>query len=103
MGRACVVEGDQNKRGDSVRASDSASLGCEPTVVLCGDREAVVYGCRRILLYTAEEIRFLVRRRCVCVLGRGLVCSSFSGGTVTVEGCISSIRYDNVGEGERLR
>ena len=97
------MEAHQNKRGARTGHSCSDMLGCEPTVVLCGDREAVVYGCRRILLYTTEEIRFLIRKRCVCVLGEELVCSSFSGGTVTVEGRILSIRYEDVEEGERVR
>lgn len=97
------MEEQQTKRKVRPKSPFSVAPVFEPMVVLHGEREAVVYGCRKILLYTAEEIRFSVRKRRLCVLGENLTCSSFSGGTVTVEGNISSIRYEGIEEGERLR
>ena len=63
-------------------------------VVLRGDREAVVYGCRKILYYGEREIRLSVGRCPLFVKGERLYCSSFSGGAVTVEGEIRLIGYE---------
>lgn len=75
------------------RLTNGAASFTEPLVVLRGQREATVYGCRKILLYTPPEIRLRMRKKHLCILGEGLCCTSFSGGTVTVEGKIDAIRY----------
>ena len=62
-------------------------------VSVMGGRRACVYGCRRILFYSPTEIRLLMAKEELSVLGRGLYCSSFSSGTVTVEGEIGGVLY----------
>ncbi len=68
----------------------------EPLIVLRGQHELTVYGCRKILLYTPPEIRLSMRKRQLCIFGKALSCTSFSGGAVTVEGMIEAIRYENM-------
>ena len=69
------------------------SIPARDTVVLCGERRVIVYSCQKILFYSPCEIRLLVAKRALSVLGERLYCSSFSGGTVTVEGRIDTVRY----------
>ena len=72
----------------------------EALTVMRGDREVVVYGCKKILLYTPQEIRLAIKKQCLCVCGADLFCTSISGGAVTVEGRIAAIRYlETVAEG----
>ncbi|MBQ9784531.1 MAG: YabP/YqfC family sporulation protein [Clostridia bacterium] len=70
--------------GDTFRAD---------SIVLRGEKTATVYGCRRILRYGRERVCLLQAKRRVCVSGEGLICTSFSAGTVTLEGRIAGVRY----------
>ena len=63
------------------------------TVVLSGQRSVTVYSCQKILFYSPCEIRLLVAKRALSVVGERLYCSSFTGGTVTVEGKIGAVRF----------
>ena len=81
------------------RWSQNFMIRSEPTVVLCGEGELTAYGCRRIVLYTQPEIRLAMRRKTLCICGDRLICTSFSAGTVTVEGEIRAIRYLEKTEG----
>ena len=63
------------------------------TVVLCGQRSVTLYNCQRILFYSPCEIRLLVAKRALSITGERLYCSSFTGGTVTVEGKIVGVTY----------
>ncbi len=72
---------------------------CLDSVVLRGDRCAVIYGCRRILCYENARICLLIAHRSVCVFGRELICTAFSAGSVTVEGKIDGVRYCESGCG----
>lgn len=63
------------------------------TVVLCGQRSVTVYSCQKILFYSPCEIRLLVAKRTLSVVGERLYCSSFTGGTVTVEGKITAVSF----------
>lgn len=58
-----------------------------------GEGSAVVYGCCRILSYGESRVCLARRNDRVCVWGEKLLCTSFSAGTVTVEGCITGVRY----------
>ena len=69
------------------------SLPARDTVVLCGQRSVIVYNCQKILFYSPCEIRLLVAKRALSVVGERLYCSSFTGGTVTVEGKIQTVTY----------
>lgn len=55
-------------------------------------------GCRRIIKYTPSEMVFSAGDFFVTVLGDRLLCTTFHGGTVTVEGKIDGISF--VGEAE---
>lgn len=77
----------------SHRLSQMGSPFSDCLVVLRGQGMATVYGCRKILLYTSPEIRLCMKKKQICIFGSELVCTSFSGGTVTVEGQIEGIRY----------
>ena len=71
----------------------SDAMPTRDTVVLCGQRSVTVYSCQKILFYSPCEIRLLVAKRALSVLGERLYCSSFTGGTVTVEGKITEVSY----------
>ena len=71
------------------------------TAILHGERGATVYGCRRILRYSPERICFCVGKKHVFVCGKGLLCTSFNAGCVSVEGQLDRIGYcKNVCAGE---
>ena len=74
-----------------------------PLVILHGEREAIVYGCRRILSYGGVEIRLCVGKKQLRITGRGLYCSSFSGNAVTVVGEIQDIGYEALSGGVMRR
>ena len=79
--------------GRMKRRYASEGFGELQTVVLRGRGEATVHGCRRILSYSPQEICFGMKRERLTVTGKGLYCSSFVGGTVTVMGRIDSFSY----------
>lgn len=62
-------------------------------VVMEGGRRAKIYGCRKILVYSPTEIRLSLAKEELCVIGERLFCSSFSAGTVTVEGLVGGVFY----------
>lgn len=64
------------------------------TLILRGRSRATVYGCRRILQYSPACIRLRVGKRTLAVFGGELVCSSFSGGALTVFGRIDAVRFE---------
>lgn len=64
------------------------------TVVLRGRTGATVYGCRRILCYTPQRIVFRVGKEALSVCGEDLYCTSFSSGTVSLEGSIRTISFE---------
>lgn len=65
-------------------------------IQLYGDHTLIAYGCRRILLYTQEEIRLSREKKAVLrVFGEGLCCTCFSAGAVTVQGHILGVRFDD--------
>lgn len=67
-----------------------------PLILLEGDRRLRVHGCRGILYYAPERICFSVGHRVLEASGRGMLCSSFSCGAVTVIGEFSSVRFLDV-------
>ena len=62
-------------------------------VVLYGDRRATVRGCRKILSYDPKEICFAQRTRNIRLCGRDLRCVSFTRGSATVEGILSTVEF----------
>ena len=69
-----------------------------PLVVLHGKREAELYDCKRILRYERERVLLLCGREEVLICGKGLVCATFSMGTVTVRGELLSVSFCKEGE-----
>ena len=65
---------------------------------LAGQRELTVRGCRRILSYGAECIRLSLGKTAVAICGESLLCTVFEAGSVTVEGRILSISFEEGGE-----
>lgn len=76
------------------------TLLSDALLVVRGQEEATVHGCRKILLYSPDEICLQMRHRILCVQGADLCCVSFSGGTVSLEGRIDSVRYIHAEKGE---
>lgn len=62
---------------------------------MCGREQIYVYGCRRIIKYTKEEIILLVKDFYLSVKGNDLVCLSYYCSAVGIEGCICSIDIDD--------
>ena len=82
---------------EKIRARYASGVAAEcDTVVLCGQRGVTVYGCRKILFYSPREIRFSLGKIALSVVGERLYCSSFTGGTVTVNGHVSGVSYVNL-------
>ena len=65
-------------------------------MTLSGQEELVVHGCRRILRYGQEEMALLLTEKCLCVRGKGLTCTAFGAGAVTVRGVIFSVCFEEV-------
>lgn len=55
-------------------------------------------GCRRIIKYTPCEMIFSARGFFVTVSGESMLCTTFHGGTVTVEGRIDGISFKGEAE-----
>lgn len=68
-------------------------------VVLRGQRSACVYGCRKILQYSPERICLQSGKRVVELVGKGMICTSFSGGAASVKGRILGVNF--LGDGEK--
>ena len=90
---------DNEKRGFFEYLSVKTEL---PSDALCGEvrvemrgRNLVfLSGCRRIIKYSAEEMILAVKGDLLSVKGTRLICSSYHGGTVSIEGSISSVSFE---------
>ncbi|MBQ9773233.1 MAG: YabP/YqfC family sporulation protein [Clostridia bacterium] len=82
---------ETNKRRASERLM--GDMLCADSVVLRGDRGVTAYGCRRILHYAADRICLSLGKRKLSVTGEGLICLSFSAGTVAMEGRVCGVHY----------
>ena len=90
-----MKQAKEKKRGQKRLPLSSAvtEVFSADTAVLRGEGGATVYGCHRILYYAPERICLAVGKRHVSVFGRGLICTAFSAGCVTLEGAVEGIRY----------
>ena len=68
----------------------------ETLLELRGRGQMLLRGCGPILIYTSEEIRVGLKRGCLSVRGRELICTSYRRGAVGVEGRISSVSFEEV-------
>ena len=91
---------NEEKRQEKTRLRERLSAhirqpGVSDTLILRGDSRVIVYGCRRILQYAPERICLRVGKRKLFIVGRGLICASFSGGAVTLTGRIEGIFFED--------
>lgn len=61
---------------------------------LRGRENLTVRGCRRILLYTEEEIRLLLCEYVLVIKGERLYCSSYYEDALRVDGIISALEIE---------
>ena len=71
--------------------SDAFSSGFG--IEMRGRRLLFLSGCQRIIKYTTTEMVFSAKGSFVTVVGKELICTTFHGGTVTVEGRIDGINF----------
>ena len=90
--RLTSAGGERSRRGHGV--SRAAALFDDRLIILRGESEMTVHGCKKILQYSTERICLLMRGRQLCICGNGLFCTSFSGGVITLEGRIDSVCYE---------
>lgn len=64
-------------------------------VELQGRNVLLVHGCRRILHYTPDILRFLMKGCVLCVEGKRLICHTYLAGAVGVEGQIDRICFED--------
>ena len=60
-----------------------------------GQNELMIQGCRKIAVYTEEEIFLLLRRGGIRVRGRRLTCISYHAGKIEIRGWITGIDFRN--------
>lgn len=95
----------ENKGGFIEFLSVKAAL---PSDALTGDfrleirgrNTLIMYGCRRILKYTPEEIVISAKGFAVSIGGQRLICSTFHNGVISIEGYISSTRFISEDKGD---
>ena len=71
----------------------SDALFGEVRIEVRGRELLLVSGCRRILKYSSEEIMLKLKGFCVCIDGRGLLCTAYHYGSVSIEGEICNISF----------
>ncbi len=79
-------------------ALPSDALLGEVRLEMRGSNLLFISGCRRIIKYAADQIIIGVKGRYIDIKGSCLLCTTYHYGTVTVEGCISSICFEGKGE-----
>ena len=70
-------------------------LSGELRVELCGRNQLLLHGCRRIIKYSADEMIISASSAVVRVRGKRLICSSFYGGTLSIDGYIIGFEFDD--------
>ena len=65
-------------------------------VELRGRGGVTVQGGGKILTYTPDLIRIQMKESCLSIVGKRLVCTSYFLGSVTVDGWISSVSFEEV-------
>ena len=69
-------------------------LGENDSLEMRGTRELMVRECRHIIHYADEEIRLALKEYVLIIRGEGLYCTSYSGGTVCVDGNIEGLKFE---------
>ncbi|MBQ8415322.1 MAG: YabP/YqfC family sporulation protein [Clostridia bacterium] len=86
-------DGAKKRLNLSKRGGIGGDLFLKDTLVLRDERSAVVYGCKRILLYEKDRICLSLGNKQITLLGEDLICTAFTAGSVTVEGVIHGTAY----------
>ncbi len=85
----------------SVKAElSSDALVGEARIELRGRNLLFIQGCRRILKYSPRHMILEVKGDRVSVKGERLVCTSYHGGTVSVEGLVSFVGFGDEEDSE---
>ncbi len=66
---------------------------------LSGQETLKVHGCCRILTYGEDRICLSLGKRVLAIEGKGLLCTAFEAGSVTVEGYVCTLSFEEK-EGE---
>ena len=69
------------------------SLAGEPRIELRGKNQLFIGGCRRIITYSPTLISLAVKGDELSVVGERLVCTAYHGGSISIEGAISSLSF----------
>ena len=69
------------------------TFGNIPTVEIKGNCEAIVYGCTKVLDYSADNIVLASDKKIINIDGGNLVMSDFTAGVISVCGSISCVRF----------
>ena len=64
------------------------------SIEITGDREAVIWGCRSILVYTEKLIRLETKEKDIVIEGEKLGCPAYGGGSIVISGRFKSISYE---------
>ena len=62
-------------------------------VEIRGSSNVCIHGCKKILLYTTEEVRVRLTGCILCVVGTGLYCTAYHAGVIEIDGLIHSVSY----------
>ncbi|MBQ9803048.1 MAG: YabP/YqfC family sporulation protein [Clostridia bacterium] len=68
-------------------------------LMLSGQEELTVRGCKKILVYERQTVTLSLGRVFLTVSGDALFCSAFGGGAVTLSGKIDTLSFS---KGERI-
>ena len=68
-------------------------LSRESMIEIRGRELITVHGCERIIRYLPDEIRIATAKGGVSILGARLVCISYSGKSVGIEGRIDKVLF----------
>lgn len=71
--------------------SDLLCGGCH--VEIRGRGNAVISGCRKILVYTPKEIRFKMSDCEISIKGKRLLCTSYCDSAIVIDGTIESVDF----------
>ena len=66
----------------------------EGLVEIRGRNAVCIRGGGKILLYTPEEIRVALKRGCLRIEGKRLICTSYHAGAVGIDGLISRVSFE---------
>ena len=64
-----------------------------PRMILYRNQEAVIEGCKKILIYTDNMIRFQTKKQEICFYGSGLSLKSLNSENIIITGMIDKIEY----------